>query len=111
MRGLLFIVIIASRARSVKGALLSDHGLRMNTLTMLYAVSISGQFPVHGGRVGFGDVVRHLRDLHLQRALAEGDLDDVAFLDLVARLGLPPVDQNPVGVAGVIRHAAPLDKA
>ena len=63
---------------------------------------------IHRGGVGFvGDLV-DLRDLDLEGALAERNLNDVAHLDLLAGLGLPPVHAHALAVAGVVRDTAAL---
>ena len=69
------------------------------------------QFLVHSGCRGFIGRLVDLRDLHLQRALAKSDLDDIAHLHLLAGLDLPAIDADPLPVTGLVGHAAALDQA
>ena len=66
---------------------------------------------IHRGGVGLVGNLVDLRDLDLDGALAERDLDDVAHLDLIAGLHLPAVHAHALAVAGLVRDRAALDEA
>ena len=69
------------------------------------------QLPVHGRGAGLVGGLADLGDLHLQRALPEGDLDHVADLDLIAGPDGAAVDADALAVAGVVGDGAALDEA
>lgn len=75
-----------------------------------YAVSFSLKLTVHCRSFVLFRRFVHGEHLDLQAALAEGDLDDIADLDLVAGLDLTAVYRNTLTVAGLISHRSALNK-
>ncbi len=59
-------------------------------------------FAVHSGGIRLECVLRDLEHLDLHRALTEGDLDDVARLDLIGCLGGFAVYRDARRIAGVV---------
>ena len=72
--------------------------------------ALFGELAVHGRSVVFFCIFRHGEHLHLHGALAEGDLDHVADLDVIRRLGRAAVDRDALTVAGIICYGAALDE-
>ena len=66
---------------------------------------------VHRRGVRLVGRLAYLRDLDLEAALAESDLDNVPDLHLIAGLHLPAVHAHAFAVAGLVRHGAPLYQA
>ena len=68
------------------------------------------QLPIHGARLGFARVFPHVGDLDLQGPVAEGDLQHVALLHLIARLDGAAVGGDARAVAGLVGDRAALDQ-
>jgi len=58
----------------------------------------------------FFRVFRDGEHFHLHGALAEGELDLVADLHVIRRLGRPAVDRDVLTVTGIVCHGAALDE-
>ena len=68
-------------------------------------------FLIHGGGIRLIGMLVYPGDLHLQRALAESDLYNIAHLHLIAGLNLTSVDADTLTVAGFVGHCAALYEA
>ena len=68
-------------------------------------------FLIHCRGVRLVGVLVYLGYFNLKRALAEGDLNNIANLNLIAGLDLTAVDAYALSVAGLVCHSAALYKA
>ena len=70
-----------------------------------------GYFAVHKGSILLGDMLGDRQNLDLYGACSNGDLDNVANLNLIGCLGLSAVYDHSLSVAGLVGHCAALDEA
>ena len=69
------------------------------------------KFLVHGCGIRLEGVLRDIQHLDPHGALAEGDLDHIAQLDLIGGLGRLAVNRDARRVARVVFNSAALDLA
>ena len=66
-----------------------------------FALCFCGNLPVHAHGVVLADSLGHLQDFHADGLLAKLNLQPVAHLDIIGRLGRAAVDRDTGVVAGV----------